>query len=59
MVTKPLYYVFIVFLLIFCHQTISQINEGDKMFGFTLSPLIPIDYFGAGPLILENNYSNI
>ena len=59
MVTKPLYYVFIMFLLMFYHQTISQINKGDKIFGFTLSPLIPIDYFGAGPLILENNYSNI
>ena len=29
------------------------------MIGFTLSPLIPIDYFGAGPLLLENNFSNI
>lgn len=59
MVSKPLYYLFIVLLLTCCGQTISQNNEGDKIFGFTLSPLIPIDYFGAGPLILENNYSNI
>ena len=47
-------------LLLTCYgQTISQNNEGDKMIGFTLSPLIPIDYFGAGPLLLENNFSNI
>ena len=59
MVTKPLYYLFIMLLLTCFHQTMSQNNEGDKMIGFTLSPLIPIDYFGAGPLLLENNFSNI
>ena len=58
MVTKPLYYFFIMLLLTCFHQTMSQNNEGDKMIGFTLSPL-PIDYFGAGPLLLENNFSNI
>ena len=43
MVSKPLYYLFIVLLLTCCGQTISQNNEGDKIFGFTLSPLVPID----------------
>ena len=37
----------------------SQNYVGEQIFGFTVSPLIPIDYFGAGPLALNADYSNI
>ena len=52
-------YISLLISIFFCTPLKSQNYVGEQIFGFTVSPLIPIDYFGAGPLALNSDYSNI
>lgn len=50
----------IVFLLIgifFLNQGKCQIEN--RKFGFTISPIVPVNYFGAGPLEIKNDTANL
>ena len=50
-------YIFLVLgILIF---KINHSQTDNSKFGFTLNPIVPVNYFGAGPLTIENDTANL
>lgn len=50
-------YIFLVLGILIFKINNSQIDN--SKFGFTLNPIVPVNYFGAGPLTIENDTANL
>ena len=52
-------FILLIALSFWLNIVISQSKNSDKQFGINTGAIIPINYFGAGPLELESNNSQI
>ena len=46
-------------LMLICLISNGQSNNNEKQFGFEIGSIVPINYFGAGPLNLKDEHSTI
>ena len=46
-------------LMLICLISNGQSNNNEKQFGFEIGSIVPINYFGAGPLNLKDDHSTI